>query len=621
MINAIATVCLSGRLDEKLRAAAKAGFDAVEIFEADLVASSLSPREVRAMLDDLGLTCALWQPFRDFEGLPDALRARAFDRAERKFDLMAVLGADRILVCSNTSPASLPDRQRIVADFVELGDRAARCGILIGYEALAWGRHVNDHRDVWEIVQAVDHANVGIILDSFHSLVRGIPNESIAAIDPAKIVFVQLADAPVLTMDYLYLSRHFRNMPGQGGLPVEAYVAAILATGYAGPLSLEIFNDRFRAGSAEMIAEDGIRALRYVRDAAERRLARPTAMPAALPVCGTEFVEFAASLEDAARLATMFSSLGFAEVGRHRSKAVTRWRQGDVNLVVNSERGGFAERYRNVHGPSICAIGLRVSDGEAVVARGAALGIADFDQDPGLGNLAMPALRGVGGSLLYVLDANETAGVWDHEFVAWPSKTNGAGLGTIDHLAAVVHAEEFLSWKLYWRALFDLREQEAQDVVDPSGLVQSQAIESADGAFRVTLNSSDAQRTLSARFLNNAFGAGFQHVAMTTDDIFATAEALRANGAARLDIPANYYDDLGARFGLDEALLARMAALGILYDIDAEGRDYWQLYSRAFDKRFFFEIVQRRGYRGYGASNAGIRLAAQSLFREEANPL
>ena len=137
----------------------------------------------------------------------------------------------------------------------------------------------------------------------------------------------------------------------------------------------------------------------------------------------------------------------------------------------------------------------------------------------------------------------------------------------------------------------------------------------------MTLNSSDAQRTLSARFLNNAFGAGFQHVAMTTDDIFATAEALRANGAARLDIPANYYDDLGARFGLDEALLTRMATLGILYDIDAEGRDYWQLYSRAFDKRFFFEIVQRRGYRGYGASNAGIRLAAQSLFREEANPL
>ena len=620
MTNAIATVCLSGRLDEKLRAAAKAGFDAVEIFEADFTASPLSAREVRTMLGDLGIACALWQPFRDFEGLPAPLRARAFDRAERKFDLMGEIGTDRILVCSSTSPAASGDRARIVADFTELGERAATRGILIGYEALAWGRHVDDHRDVWEIVQAVDHPNVGIILDSFHSLVRGIPIGSIAAIDPAKIVFVQLADAPVLTMDYLYLSRHFRNMPGEGGLPVEDYTAAILRTGYDGPLSLEIFNDRFRSGSTSMIAEDGIRSLRYVRDAAERRLSRPTAMPAALPVCGTEFVEFAASLEDAARLATMFASLGFVESGRHRSKAVTRWRQGDVNLVVNSERGGFAERYRNVHGPSICAIGLRVPDSAAVMARGHALGIADFDQDPGLGNLAMPALRGVGGSLLYLLDQHGAEDIWGHEFVDWPAPPRTAGLKAIDHLAAVVHIDEFLSWKLYWRTLFDLREQEAQDVIDPSGLVQSQAIESADGAFRVTLNGSDAQRTLSARFLNNGFGAGFQHVALTTDNIFASGEALAAHGAARLDIPANYYDDLAARFGLDEAILARMAALGILYDVDAAGQEYWQLYSRAFDKRFFFEIVQRSGYRGYGASNAGIRLAAQSRFRDEDAP-
>ena len=621
MGDAIATVCLSGRLDEKLRAAARAGFDTVEIFEPDFTASPLTPREVRDLLGDLGLTCALWQPFRDFEGMPDELRQLQLDRAERKFDLMGEIGTDRILVCSNTSPAALGDRARIVADFAELGTRAAARGITIGYEALAWGRHVADHRDVWEIVQAVDHPNVGIILDSYHSLVRGIPSDSIAGIDPAKIVFVQLADAPVLDMNYLYLSRHFRNMPGQGGLPIANYVAAILRTGYDGPLSLEIFNDRFRAGSADMVAEDGARALRYVRDAAERRLTRPTAMPAAGPVCGAEFVEIAATREDAARLGTMFAAMGFAETGRHRSKAVTRWSQGGVNLVVNSEDEGFAASYRHVHGSAICAIGLRVPDTAAAMARGAALGVASFEQDPGAGNLAVPALRGVGGSLLYLLSDNGAPGVWEHEFVATGETATGAGLKRIDHLAASVHADEFLSWKLYWRALFDLAEQEAQDVIDPSGLVQSQAIEAADGRFRVTLNSSDAHRTLSARFLTHAFGAGFQHVAMTTTDIFATAEAFRANGAPRLDIPRNYYDDLGARFGLDESLLARMEALGLLYDADAAGGRYWQLYTRAFDKRFFFEVVQRDGYRGYGAPNAPIRLAAQSRFREDPSPL
>ncbi|WP_375195613.1 VOC family protein, partial [Sphingobium sp.] len=168
------------------------------------------------------------------------------------------------------------------------------------------------------------------------------------------------------------------------------------------------------------------------------------------------------------------------------------------------------------------------------------------------------------------------------------------------------------------RALFGLEAKSAQDVIDPSGLVHSQALQSPDGAFRVTLNASDARETLSSRFLGQGMGGGYQHIALDTDDIFATAQALRDGGAAVLAIPANYYDDLAARFGFDGALVTRMAELGILYDEDAEGTGYWQLYSRAFDKLFFFEFVQRDpGYGGYGAPNAGVRLAAQNRFRDE----
>jgi 4-hydroxyphenylpyruvate dioxygenase len=197
----------------------------------------------------------------------------------------------------------------------------------------------------------------------------------------------------------------------------------------------------------------------------------------------------------------------------------------------------------------------------------------------------------------------------------------GADTRGIDHLAAVVHNDEFLSWQLYWRALFGLEARAAQDVIDPSGLVHSQALQSGDGAFRVTINASDARETLSSRFLDHGFGGGYQHVALTTDDIFSTAQALRDGGAAMLAIPANYYADLGARFGLDPAMVARMADLGILYDEDGEGAGFWQLYSRAFDKLFFFEFVQRAdGYGGYGAPNAGVRLAAQNRFRPEATP-
>lgn len=622
MSNAIATVSLSGTLEDKLKAAAAAGFEGVEIFENDLIGSTLRPRAVRAMLDDLNLTCMLYQPFRDFEGMPDAMRARAFDRAERKFDLMGELGADRILVCSNCSPYALNDRQRIIDDFRELGDRAGRRGIEIGYEALAWGRHVHDHRDAWAIVEAVDHPHVGIILDSFHSLSRAIPSDSIRAIPGHKISFVQLADAPPLDMDLLYWSRHFRNLPGQGGLDVETYVAEILRTGYDGPLSLEIFNDRFRSNSASLVAEDGRRSLDYIRDGALRQLDITPSMPAAQPVIGAAFVEFTAAGDDAARLGDIFASLGFAMVGRHRTKQVTRWRQGDVNLVVNAEPSGFADSYRTVHGPSICAIGIRVADPDSAMARVAALGIEAYAPSGPPGRLAMPALRGVGGSLVYLLEDAAVDDLWAREFDATgdgdtPPSPHARGF---DHLAAVVHNDEFLSWQLYWRALFGLKARTAQDVIDPSGLVLSQAVQSDDGAFRVTLNASDARQTLSSRFLAQGLGGGFQHIALATDDIFAAADAMQAQGAALLKIPANYYDDVIARFGLDEALVARMAASGILYDEDGEGNRYWQLYSRAFDKRFFFEFVQRDSrYVGYGAPNAGVRLAAQTRYRPDAH--
>src|SRR6266702_7341999 len=152
MFTSIATVSISGTLESKLRAIARAGFNGVEIFENDLLTSQVSAREAGALMRDLGLECTLFQPFRDFEGMPDTLRPRIFERIERKFDVMQELGTDLLLVCSNVSPVSLGDRGRIVADFNELGERAAKRGLRVGYEALAWGRHVSDHREAWSIV-------------------------------------------------------------------------------------------------------------------------------------------------------------------------------------------------------------------------------------------------------------------------------------------------------------------------------------------------------------------------------------------------------------------------------------------------------------------------------------
>ena len=622
MQTSIATVSISGTLESKLRAIAQAGFHGVEIFENDLLTSSISTAEVRALLSYLGLACTMFQPFRDFEGMPDSLRPRVFERMERKFDLMQELGTDLLLVCSNVSPAALGDRSRIVADFRELGERAAKRGLRVGYEALAWGRHVSDHREAWSIVREVDHPAIGLILDSFHSLARGIPVESLREIDPARIFIVQLADAPLLQMDYLSWSRHFRNMPGQGELPLVDYVATLLERGYKGALSLEIFNDRFRSSSASSVAVDGRRALSYLYDQVARRLApriAPPLFPPRARARGVEFIEFAANEDEAQQLGALFGSLGFTAAGRHRHKDVTRWRQNGINFVINSEPESFARAYDGMHGASVCALGLSVEDVASTLRRAEGLRIGQFTPRVEPGEPPIPALLGVGGSLLYLMEAGTESEVWDREFdtVSGASRAHGAGLLRVDHIAQTMQYEEMLSWLLYYTSLFDLGKAPAVQIADPLGLVQSQAIESPEGGLRFTLNGSASHQTLSARFLQGFGGAGIQHIALATADICASARRLKELGLATLPIPRNYYEDLEARFELDASKLAELAELNILYDRDTDG-EYFQFYSRAFAKRFFFEIVERRGYRAYGAANAPIRLAAQSRYRDDA---
>ena len=357
----IATVSISGDLREKLAAIAAAGFDGVEIFENDFLAFDGSPAEVGRMVRDHGLEITLFQPFRDFEGMPEPQRSRAFDRAERKFDLMGELGTDLMLVCSNVSPLSLGGIDRAADDFRELGELAAKRGLRVGYEALAWGRHINDHRDAWEIVRRADHPNIGLILDSFHTLARRVDVETIRAIPGDRIFIVQLADAPLIDMDLLYWSRHFRNMPGEGDLPVVDFMRAVAATGYDGPLSLEIFNDQFRGGSPRSIAVDGHRSLVYLMDQVAR--AEPgiaidvPAMPERVAVSGVEFVEFAANETEAEELTATAAHHGLlarrpspeqgcdaVSPGRHQHRRQHREGRAGALLLPRSRHLGLCLR-------------------------------------------------------------------------------------------------------------------------------------------------------------------------------------------------------------------------------------------------------------------------------------
>lgn len=272
----------------------------------------------------------------------------------------------------------------------------------------------------------------------------------------------------------------------------------------------------------------------------------------------------------------------------------------------------FAGASYAVHGSSAYALGLLVDDAAAVVKRAMALGAEQFSTPGGLGEIEIPTVHGVGGGLLCFLD--EKSGLnraWDGEFHSTneDAEPASAGLTSVDHVAQTMRYEDLPTCLLFYISLVESHKSPMVDIIDPSGIVRSQVVENREGSFRLTMNGAENHNTLAGRFIAENFGSGIQHIAFRTEDIFATAKRLSQNGFTFLAISPNYYEDLEARFGLDPALTERLKANNILYDRDDHG-DYFQVYSSTYTESFFFEIVQRVGYRGYGAPNAIFRIAA-----------
>jgi 4-hydroxyphenylpyruvate dioxygenase len=605
----IATVALSGTLRDKLEACAAVGFDGVEIMESDLLSFEGSPADVRHICEDLGLRIEIYQPFRDFEAMPEPQRARNLDRAERKFDVMQALGTDLVLVCSNTLAAAIDDDSRAAADLAEMAERAARRGRRVGYEALSWARHVRRWGHAWRIVRQAAIPALGLIVDSFHTLSLGDDPAGIAQVPAGRLFFVQMADAPKLSMDVLSWSRHFRNFPGQGDLDVTGFMRAVLASGYAGPLSLEVFNDDFRAAPAQFVARDGLRSLIV----AEAEASGSADLPPLPALDGVEFLEFAVDEQTGPELVTFLNTLGFHHAGRHRSKAVDLYRNGGVNLVLNAEQDSAASEHFHLHGPSVCAMAIRVDDAARTQARARALLCPDWQEPIGEGERRVPAVRAPDGTLIYLVQ-KETDGrsFWDDDFELLPAPDEATALLGIDHVVLALPAGRMSSHVLFWHALFGLVPQPQLDTADPYGLVHSRALVSPDGRVRIVLNASEGRGTLTGRFVSVYAGAGVHHVALASPDIVRTARELEARHAPLLPMSGNYYDDLSARWALDDAMLSELQSHGLLYDRDDAGA-FRHLYTDAFHDRFFFEAVQRQsGYAGFGAANASVRTAAQA---------
>ncbi|MGW0705340.1 bifunctional sugar phosphate isomerase/epimerase/4-hydroxyphenylpyruvate dioxygenase family protein [Streptomyces sp. NPDC002643] len=617
MRTSIATVSLSGSLTEKLSAAARAGFDGVEIFENDLLASPLSPEDIRARCADLGLSIDLYQPMRDIEAVPAEEFARNLRRARHKFELMRRLGADTVLVCSSVHPLAEDDDALAAYHLRQLADLAQDFGIRVAYEALAWGRHVSTYRHAWRIVEAADHPALGTCLDSFHILARGSDPKGIEDIPGEKIFFLQLADAPLMAMDVLQWSRHYRCFPGQGGFDVAGLVKHVIAAGYDGPLSLEVFNDVFRQAEAGPTAVDAHRSLLTLQEAAGI-----AALPEAVVPTGVAFAEVVTP--DAEPVGALLGALGFTRAARHRGKPVDLWQQGDARVLVNT--GPAARR----DGTQLAAIGLESPDPAGAARRAEALLAPVLPRRRGPEDVALDAVAAPDGTELFFCAPTDTSNApgasyrpapppvdssnapgasagprpphWTHDFQPLSHAEPGRGhVHRVDHLALTQPWHQFDEAALFHRTVLGLDARESVDVADPYGLFRSRPVCNADGSVRIALSVGPAPTDDIARS---------QHIAFATDDVVAAARAFRDAGGRLLAVPANYYDDLAARFEFDDGELDTYRELGVLYDRDADGA-FRHCYTETVG-RVFFELVQRDGgYRGYGAQNAPVRLAAQ----------
>ncbi|MGB8433272.1 MAG: 4-hydroxyphenylpyruvate dioxygenase [Burkholderiales bacterium] len=331
---------------------------------------------------------------------------------------------------------------------------------------------------------------------------------------------------------------------------------------------------------------------------------------------GFEFVEYAAP--DPKALGRLFETLGFRPVARHRHKNVTLYRQGGINFIVNAEPESFAQRFARLHGPSICAIAFRVQDAAAAYKRALELGAWGFDSRSGPMELNIPAIKGVGDSLIYFVDrwrgkhglAHDGIGdidIYDVDFEPLPGTDpfpTGCGLVGVDHLTHNVHRGRMKEWADFYERLFGFRELRYFDIEGRVTGVKSKAMSSPCGKIRIPINEEGVEKAGQIQeYLDEYHGEGIQHIALSSGDIYATVEAMRDRGVVFLDTPDTYYELLDKRLPGHGEDVARLKQTRALVDGAPGGGLLLQIFTKTLIGPIFFEIIQRKGDEGFGEGN------------------
>jgi len=600
MHRGVATLSVSGRLTDKLPAIAAAGFDGVEIFDNDLVGCPLAPRRVADLCAELGLTVDLYQPVRDAAGVDPEQFTATLRRVEGKLDVARELGAPVVLVCSHVGAAAVDDLDVVAEQLRRLGDAAVERGVVLAFEALAWGRHVNRVGQAWEAVRRAEHPAVTLAVDTFHMLSRGDDGSALVDVPGDRIGFLQVADAPWLEMNVLEWSRHFRCFPGQGSLDVTGVVAATLEAGYRGPVSLEVFSDVVREADPSVTARDAFRSLVFLEDQLAGVLSGPAAQAvrACPPVPGRTDLAFleVADPSQTDALSGLLAGLGFTVAGQHRSKPVTWWRNGGADVVVNH---AAADPVGRTPGHALGVATPRVGD---VAARAKAMLWPEVDRTRGADEALLPGITSPADVHLFVSADPGEPDHWKDDFEAVEVASGGSGWTGIDHVGVAVPADRLNEEIGFLRSVFGLVPSATEEFWEPQGRLRSRALRPPAGAARLVVNVEDGVAT---------DRTGINQVAFACGDLLAEVRGLRDRGVPLMRVPDNYYVDLAGRFDLPPERVAELREFQVLYDRQDDG-ELLHVYTDVLDTGFYVELLERRGgYDGYGSANTAVRLAVQ----------
>jgi 4-hydroxyphenylpyruvate dioxygenase len=321
---------------------------------------------------------------------------------------------------------------------------------------------------------------------------------------------------------------------------------------------------------------------------------------------GFEFVEYTAA--DTQELAALFEAMGFTAIARHRSKDVLLYRQGEINFILNRETDSFAQSFAKVHGPSVCAFALRTPDAAEMYARVQRLGAKPFHGHIGPMELDIPAIQGIGHSLIYLVDRYGERSIYDVDFLPLAGRDQqprGAGLRAIDHLTHNVHTGRMDHWAEFYMRLFAFREIRYFDIHGRATGLKSRALMSPCGKIRIPINEPADSKSQVQEYLEAYHGEGIQHIALQTDDVYAAVEALRARGVAFMDVADAYYDDVERRLPDCGEDVGRLRAARVLIDgtTRPSPRLLLQIFTRPVIGPILFEIIQRKGDEGFGEGN------------------